>query len=319
MAEPEYQSVPPREAIDHFRAKGYIFGFDWRDVDAAEHLAAFTVAKAMRLDILADIREAVDAAIADGSTFAAFQQRLEPVLRRKGWWGRREMVDPKTGIRRIIQLGSPRRLRTIFDTNLRTSTARGLWERIERTRDWMPYLRYVATLDSRTRPDHAQWHGTVLPVDHPWWRTHFPPNGWHCRCTVMQLGERDLERYGYRVSPEPAARTRSWVNKRTGETAAVPVGIDPGFQHNVGLVPPSSTPTGCFATRRQPPRQTWPRRSPRRPRGPAFGGPSSGRCATTPGWPARSKRPQPTPSGRTGPWPTSRASCAGWASGGDGI
>lgn len=234
MADPEYLAVPPAEAVRHFRSKGYILGFDWRDVLADEHLAAFTVAKAMRLDILEDIREAVDAAIAEGIAFNEFQRRLEPVLRRKGWWGRREMADPLTGERRLVQLGSPRRLRTIFDTNIRMATARGSWERIERLRDPMPYLRYVSVLDARTRPEHAAWHGTVLPVDHPWWETHFPPNGWHCRCTVVQLSERDLDRYGFEVSPDPVVRTREWINRRTGETSGVPFGIDPGFAHNPG-------------------------------------------------------------------------------------
>ena len=233
---PEPLAVDPVEAVEHFRAKGFLLGFDWRDVEAEEHVVAFTVAKAMRLDILEDVREAVDAAIAEGSTFREFARRLEPLLRRKGWWGRQEMVDPVTGETRVVQLGSPRRLRTIFDTNVRTATAYGRWERIERLKNVMPYLRYVAVLDARTRPDHALWHGTVLPVDHPWWNTHHPPNGWHCRCTVVQLSSRDLDRYGYQVSPDPVARTREWTNRRTGAVVAVPVGIDPGFAHNVGTV-----------------------------------------------------------------------------------
>jgi uncharacterized protein with gpF-like domain len=33
-------------------------------------------------------------------------------------------------------------------------------------------------MDGRTRPMHAAWHNTVLPFDHPFWKTHYPPNGW---------------------------------------------------------------------------------------------------------------------------------------------
>lgn len=236
MPAPELLSVPPVEAIRHFRAKDYDFGFDWRDIDAATHARAFTVAKAMRKDILEDIREAVDEALVEGLTFRQFQQNLEPKLRAKGWWGRREMVDPITGETRLAQLGSPRRLRTIYDTNLRMSRAYGRWERIQRLKGTMPYLRYVAVLDARTRPEHAIWHGTVLPVDHPWWNTHFPPNGWHCRCIVVQLSETAMKRFGYSVSPDPSLQTRPWLNQRTGEMVQVPLGIDPGFAHNVGRV-----------------------------------------------------------------------------------
>ena len=234
----EILSVPPLEAIEHFRAKGYHIGFDWRDSMAAHHVGSFTVAKAMRLDILEDIRGAVDEAIAEGLTLRQFQQRLEPTLRRKGWWGQREMVDPVTGERRLVQLGSPRRLRTIFGTNIRMATAHGRWQRVQRLKEHMPYMRYVAVLDARTRPEHARWHGIVLPVDHPFWRTHFPPNGWHCRCIAVQLSDDDLARYGYSVSPDPDTTARPWTNRRTGETIQVPLGIDPGFGHNVGLISP---------------------------------------------------------------------------------
>ena len=167
--------------------------------------------------------------------FAAFADELEPLLRRKGWWGRQVIVGPD-GTAEMVQLGSLSRLRTILDTNLRMSYARGRWERIQRRAERRPWLRYVATLDDRTRPAHRAWHGTVLRHDDPWWRTHNPPNGWHCRCTVVQLSDRDLERRGWSPSERPPSPTRPWLNKRTGEVIQVPRGIDPGFQHNAGRV-----------------------------------------------------------------------------------
>ena len=151
---------------------------------------------------------------------------------------RKDPLDPDAPAR-LVRLGSPRRLRTIFDTNLRTSYAAGRWERIQRAKEDLPYLRYVATLDNRTRPDHREWHGTVLPVDHPFWQTHYPPNGWRCRCTVIQLSARQLRSRGYEVSEGPppgSGRTREWVNTRTGEVQDVPVGIDPGWNHNTGVM-----------------------------------------------------------------------------------
>ena len=173
-------------------------------------------------------------------TFASFRDRLEDTLRRKGWWGRRSLTDPLTGETRLVQLGSPRRLRTIYDTNLRMAHARGRWQRIERVAEDSPWLRYVAVRDARTRPEHYRWHGTVLRHDDPWWVTHYPPNGWHCRCMVQQLSDDDLEEFGAAPSSGPppgSTQTRPWMNRRTGETLQVPVGIDPGFDHNVGLMP----------------------------------------------------------------------------------
>lgn len=237
MAKISAVNLPPAEAIEYFRRKLRLRSFAWEDVYAAEHARFFTVAKAMSVDILEDIRGAVDKALAEGMTLRDFQRELEPLLVKKGWWGRQTMIDPVTGEEREVQLGSPRRLRTIYETNLRTSYAAGRWEQIERNKARRPYLRYVAILDERTRDQHRTWHGTILPVDHPWWKTHYPPNGWGCRCSVQQLSERDLERYGYQVSagPPDVGLARTWTNPRTGETRQIPVGIDPGWEYHVGL------------------------------------------------------------------------------------
>jgi hypothetical protein len=79
----------------------------------------------------------------------------------------------------------------------------------------------------------------VLPVDHPWWKTHYPPNGWRCRCRAISLSERDLQRYrddgiiDIKTEAPPLNMVR-YIDKRTGLEAEVPAGIDPGFAYNAG-------------------------------------------------------------------------------------
>lgn len=234
MAGIEIEPLAPQEAIDAFRRKGYRISFDWRDMEHEEHSRDFTVAKVTALDILIDIRTAMDRAIAEGTTLREFERGLTPLLQEKGWWGRQMMVDPLTGEEREVQLGSPRRLQTIYDTNLRMSYAAGRWQQIETVAARRPWLRYVAILDDRTRDQHREWHNTVLRWDDPWWDTHAPPNGWNCRCTVQQLSDADLARMGLSPSEPPASPTRGWLNRRTGEIRQVPRGVDPGFDYNVG-------------------------------------------------------------------------------------
>lgn len=247
MARIELKPLPPAEAVAFFRNKGFVIAFDWRDVWQDEHARAFTVAKAMRLDILRDIREAVDRAIAEGTTLAQFRADLEPLLQRKGWWGRKRLTDPKTGETRLVQLGSPRRLRTIFDTNMRAAYAAGAWERAQRVKRRRPYLRYVQRDRPTKRAAHVPWHNTVLPIDHEWWKTHYPPNGWFCGCTAISLSRRDLDRFGFEVSKRaPPIRRVSYKNKRTGEVLRIPKGIDPGFAHNVGRAAAARPIGGAF-------------------------------------------------------------------------
>lgn len=226
--------LAPAEAIAWFRAKGYQFGFSWQDVEREEHGRAFTVAKAMTRDLLETIREAVDRAIADGETLAQFRKQLRPRLEAAGWWGRKEMVDPATGESELVQLGSPRRLKTIFETNMRTSYAAGRWERIERSKRAFPFLEYVSVMDGRERPQHHAWHGTVLPVDDPWWNTHYPPNGWGCRCLPKPVSRGQAERRGLKATKPKVFPMRQWINRRTGEIQMIERGIDPGWDYHVG-------------------------------------------------------------------------------------
>jgi len=59
-----------------------------------------------------------------------------------------------------------------------------------------PNLVYSAINDSRTRPAHAAMDGTILPVDHPWWDDHRPPNGFNCRCSSISLSEEEAKGFG---------------------------------------------------------------------------------------------------------------------------
>lgn len=265
MPTPYTPGPPPKEALEWFRAKGLKIGFDYRDVWRDEHTIAFTVAKIMQLDLLADVRDAVDRALADGLTLRDFAKQLTPVLQEKGWWGIKDMTDPLTGGTRQVQLGSPRRLRTIYDTNLRTARAAGQWERIQKTKDSLPYLLYAVGPSREHRPEHLSWHGTLLPADDPWWRTHAPQNGWNCRCTIRQVSHWEYERLLKTGIPAPPSRATQeidpktglptgqrtaatvpvktqappislveWTNKRTGEVRQIPRGIDPGWDYNPG-------------------------------------------------------------------------------------
>ncbi|CAA0111686.1 Uncharacterised protein [BD1-7 clade bacterium] len=224
----------PQAALDYLRAKGYAVSFDHRDIWQAEHANAFTVAKAMQLDILETVREAVDQALESGQTFAEFQKQLQPTLEKKGWWGVGEETDPQTGESREVQLGSPRRLKTIYRTNLRTARAAGQWQRIQRNKQLRPYLRYRLGPSLEHREDHVKWNTLILPVDDPFWRTHFAPNGWGCKCRIDQISAAEAERLGG-VSQRPKLETREYVNKRTGEVVNVPKGIDPGWDYNSGM------------------------------------------------------------------------------------
>lgn len=258
MAELGPFRVPP-EVPRYFADKSLRPAFSWLDVWGQEHAYAFTVAKATDAELLSTFKSSIQRAIDAGQGFETWRQGLRPELERLGWAGPRRVADPGpapgvpgSGDRkptsgrpdvgrepdRVVNFTAPGRLQTIFSANMRSARAAGQWERIQRSKGALPYLLYVRTTSARPRPQHLAWAGTILPADDPWWATHFPPNGWRCKCAVRQVSsfERDelVGRDGY-WDERPPSVEREFRNRRTGEVSRVPDGIDPGWAHNPGL------------------------------------------------------------------------------------
>lgn len=224
----------PREVLDYFDRRPSVPTFDWRDMAPREHALAFTVAKTAGTDVLEDLRGAMRQAIADRVPFHEFRAGLEPLLRTKGWWGKAEQADPTTGVVSTVQLGSPRRLQTIYWANTASAHAAGEWERTQRNKRVLPYLVYEASVSERKRPLHLNWVGTALPVDDDWWRSHYPPNGWNCKCSARQISGYEYENGKDFTRSAPPIEPQPWRNRRTGGVEQVPRGIDPGWGHNPG-------------------------------------------------------------------------------------
>ena len=191
--------LPPEQIIAYFRSKGFAISFDWQEMLGEAHTKAFTVAKATRLDILQDIRDAVQSAIDDGTTLEQFQKQLMPILKTKGWWGKQEVLNEATGELRQVQLGSPYRLQTIYQTNLQTAYMAGRYQsQIQNVTD-RPYWMYVAVMDGRTRPAHRALNGKVFRYDDPIWNYIYTPNGFRCRCRVRALSAEEVAAMGLTV------------------------------------------------------------------------------------------------------------------------
>lgn len=244
--------MEPENAVAFMKSKGYAITWNWQEMLDQAHDQAFTVAKAMNLDLLSDIRGALEAALQDGHTLTQFIKALQPTLESQGWWGKQVIVDSNGGAE-MVQLGSPRRLKTIYQTNLQSAYMAGRKASMEETTDTHPYWMYIAILDGKTRPSHRALHGQVFRHDDPIWAAIFPPNGFNCRCRVVALSEAAVKRRGLKVvSSEGRMFTETvetGTDKRTGEIRTAPVtGIrttdaagkaitfrtDPGFNHAPG-------------------------------------------------------------------------------------
>lgn len=211
-------------AIEFLRSRLALPEGAWDSLLDEAGAAAVDRSRGMSAALERDILEAVLRAQETGSTFATFLDDWTEATRRAGW-------EPEEGA------SSARRAALVFRSSIKQAQAAGRWKSIQEAKSRRPYLRYVHVDPGLTqrysREIHASWHGTILPVDHPWWRTHYPPNGWNCRCTTQSLNDRDLKRRGWTVAAEPPpSRMRTvFVGGRPVDT---PEGIDPGFAFNAG-------------------------------------------------------------------------------------
>ncbi|EGR1044255.1 phage minor head protein [Vibrio cholerae] len=216
-----YGSLPFKQQIAYLRQKHNVPTERWADLWKHAHDRGFMVAGAMKTDLLADFRSAVDKAISEGKSLNWFKQAFNDIADKHGWQYN----------------GHPSwRAQVIYETNLRQSYTAGREQQMQATKATRPYAIYKHSGSEHPRHEHLSWHNLVLPIDDPWWKTHTPTNGYGCGCKKFSLSERDLERKGLKVSPSPTVEYYEWVDKVTGEAHQIPKGIDPGFDY----VPTSS-------------------------------------------------------------------------------
>lgn len=234
-------AIEPKGAIAAFRRKGLLLpSFHWEDVYGPEHARGVAVAGVMKYEVLQLFADELAAIHTQGRSLRDFAKSIQPKLEKAGYWGQVEITDPRTGELRTTEFNK-QRLELIFDTNVRQANAAGRWDAIVRNRARKPFVMYLTRDDDLVRAAHRPWHGVVLPVENAFWCTHYPPNGWRCRCRAIAVDEKDIARWAAAGIPikrdVPPFYWVEFTNRSTGETRLVPRGIDPGFDYNPGMRP----------------------------------------------------------------------------------
>ncbi|PWE29973.1 virion morphogenesis protein [Maritimibacter sp. 55A14] len=191
----------------------------WDEISGAAHDRAFMVAGATKADLLADLAEAVEKSISQGTGLEEFRRDFREIVTRRGWHG-------WTG--EGTKAGEAWRTRVIYRTNAATTYAAGRHAQLtEGGFAWWVY-RHGGSLEPRII--HLGWDGLVLAPDHRFWASHYPPNGWGCSCFV--IGARSLAG-ARRVGGDPGKPLPPGWDATDPRTGAPP-GIDRGWDHAPG-------------------------------------------------------------------------------------
>ena len=89
-------------------------------------------------------------------------------------------------VRNIHQTYNRTYLQAEYNFVVSSSTMAAKWEEFMKDGDRYN-LQYRTAGDDRVRPEHAALHGVTLPPSDTFWEEYYPPNGWNCRCTVVQV------------------------------------------------------------------------------------------------------------------------------------
>lgn len=89
-------------------------------------------------------------------------------------------------VRKIDKTYNSNYLRAEYNFVQSSAEMAAKWERFSEDGDRYN-LQYRTANDSKVRPEHAALNGVTLPLSDPFWEEYYPPNGWNCRCTVVQV------------------------------------------------------------------------------------------------------------------------------------
>jgi hypothetical protein len=176
-----------KEAVDYFKQKINLPTKRWNSLKGAMHTRAFTIAGAMRADILLDFRNAVDKAIEKGESLQDFRNRFYQIASK---WRESDpsfdekMKKPKYGAWRS---------KVIYQTNMLTAAAAAQERQAREMPEVFTHAKYICMMMPTSREQHKAWNGTVLPVNDPWWEKHSPPNGFGCLCEKEFISKYEMK------------------------------------------------------------------------------------------------------------------------------
>lgn len=193
-------NTPFYRAVEELKKRGIVLPDKYYgELQGVHRQLNFSIAGKASLDQLQGVLDSLEEAMNKGSTFAKWQKDI-----------------------RVQDLGLPKhRLDNIFRTNIQAAYQRGHWENFQQSKKTRPYLMYDAINDSRVRPSHLAMDGIIRPVGDSFWNSHYPPNGFRCRCRCISLTEKQaLDR----------SKNGMGLNKIVDDTMKP----DKGFDYNVG-------------------------------------------------------------------------------------
>ena len=182
--------VDPEEAVNFFRSKVVLTDEQFDEIAKGNHRKAFTLAGVADIDVVQDVYDSLDTALASGIDFRDWKATIGEKLE-SAWGG--TVANPGF------------RLETIFRTNCQGAYMAGRYQQARADTDDRPYWMLDVVEDDATSDICGDLDdeigGKAIDADDPVWLTAYPPNHFRCRSQVITLTEDQAREMGILDDP----------------------------------------------------------------------------------------------------------------------
>ena len=162
-------------------------------------------------EITSEVKKAVEDLTKQGIHLRGGKARIQEILARHN----------------VQVTNTPALAETLFRTQSQQACAAGRWNTVNDSDfgDCIWGFEYVTAGDDRVREGHRVLEGVRLPKEDPFWKKYFPPNGWNCRCTTLEIWKDEpIAKIDFGITGrDPRKRTPSAMN------------VPAEFRGNVGI------------------------------------------------------------------------------------
>jgi len=163
---------------------------------------AFTISGVQGADTLQRVRDRI-ADLPAGGDWDDIKKQILPEITPY-------FVDPDADEeeRAAQERAASTRAELLIRTHGQQAYATAQYGMLNEQRDLFPNWQYLTLGDGHVRPTHAALDGIVLPANHEFWNSHYPPWEWGCRCQVVPLTRGETAKMQTRDEDKPADQQR---------------------------------------------------------------------------------------------------------------
>ncbi|MDM1042144.1 MULTISPECIES: phage head morphogenesis protein [Empedobacter] len=122
-----------------------------------------------------------------GAKDAAMLEEINRLMTRNGQ--KTNWEDFKAEVLKLNDKYNVQYLQAEWQTARQAGNHASNWEQYQKRKHLYPNLKYKTQGDKNVRDAHRKLDGIIAPIDGSFWRSFYPPNGWRCRCYVVQTAE----------------------------------------------------------------------------------------------------------------------------------